>query len=159
MLISVGVLLGRGRAQRLFERAELLRRLGTAVLVMSGEAEARHSLSHICARLGAERSASGEFFRELGASLHELGESGLDELWERCARDTLAPPLTERDLSPLLRLGRALAAGECAGRSFELCSRELERLAVSAGECAERDGRVWTAMGFALGCAAAIVLV
>ena len=160
LLVSAGVLFGYGRAQRMWARAALLRELGAAVMRMHGAVEARQSLRHICSAMSGQFTGEcGSFFEKLGASLGALGESGLGELWERCARESFGSALTERELAPFLRLGSSLGSGEGALLALAQCERELERAAECAEASAARDGRMWTALGAALGSAAAIVLI
>ncbi|MGE4353496.1 MAG: stage III sporulation protein AB [Oscillospiraceae bacterium] len=160
MLASAGVLLGRGRAKQLWEKAELFDDMVRATELLRCETEARRPLLRSAQGLGTcFDGRCGSFFRNLCLGLEQLSEVGLEGIWADCAEDCFGDLLSRQELAHFNSLGAVLATGEGLERGFRRCADELTRLGDEAEAIARRDGKMWTSLGLAAGLMLAIVLI
>ena len=164
MLRAVGALLltagattaGFSSALRLRREAGTLRELEEALRLMEGEITATSaSIPEICGKLGKLGGAGGRFFRTVAGELQNIGEASASELWARAAENFPDMPREVREMG--LWIGRYDKETEL--EALESTRRRLRELTTAAEEKSAREFRARTAIGFASGAAAAILLL
>ena len=160
LLISAGLLLGRGHAASLWDKARACREMEEAALLLASQMGSRQPLGRICLSLGSSTAGrAGEFFRVLGLGLDGLGESGLRQLWSESAHSVFGGALSRNELARFENLGAVISLGQAVDEGAGHCAEQLRRMAEKAEERANRDGRMYTGLGAALGAALSIMLV
>lgn len=159
LLLSMGgLLVGLSAAGRLRTRARALREM-EKTMALAGYAIGRFRMTTpaLAGELaGSAPGAGAALFARLAAAMKARGDLPLDTLW-RGALEDVEPAAR----SCLLAFGAVLGrygAGEQM-QAAERCRMELDTLAAAAEEQAARSGRVYVAVGAAVGTAAAIVML
>lgn len=153
-----GLLAGLSVAGRLRARARALREL-ERTMALAGYAIERFRLTTpaLARELALSAPAAGAaLFARLAAAMEREPELSMDTLWSKALGG----------VEPMAR-GSLLAFGTVLGRygageqrmAAERCRQELGELAATAAENAARSGRVYVAVGAAIGAAAAIAML
>lgn len=158
LLCLGGLLCGMGAAGRLRRRARELREL-ERTMALAGYAIGRFRCpTPDLARELAEAlpGAGAALFAQLAAAMERQTERSMDALWKDAIEgvDASARPA-------LLAFGTVLGryGAEEQAQMAERCRWELGKLAASAEQTAARNGRVYIAVGAAVGAMAAIVML
>ena len=153
--------LGFSAAPELARRAEVLRLLLGALEGMERELAFRLApMPELLARAAETPPPVGELFRRCLAGLPELGEQPLSQLWRRAVAET---PLSLEGpaLLALEELGDVLGryGGEEQRAALARAREELGRALELARLAAERQGRMYRALGLTAGAFLAILLL
>ena len=147
---------GLSSALRLRRKAAALRELEDALRLMEGEISTTAApLPEICERLGRLHGTGGSFFRAVSEELGALGERPAAELWARAAEKCRGIPPEIGEMG--IWIGRYDREREL--RALEDTRQRLRALREETEEKSTREFRTRTAIGFASGAAAAILLM
>lgn len=163
VVISCGAL-GRSAAIRLRERRRFLETMKRLVICLRGEIlYGNASLPVSLSRAGGRsEEPAGRFFRELGKSLEEENGTGIEEIWERLARQKLSGcALEAEDWEELLRFGKNLGYldRDMQDRTIQMYLEELERAAAAIRSEETEKCRLFWGLGILSGLFLTVILL
>ena len=159
LLVAAGMLSGRARAAACWEKAAAIQSMMEIIEQLRGGLQSRRRLREICAYHAVMEGRSAEFFARMAAGLEISADSGVERLWEQSAEEIFGSVLNGREMAAFASFGSALASGQAVDEGAQLSLRRLEKLLNAAEERANRDGRLYTGMGMAVGAMLSIMLV
>ena len=159
VLVAAGLLIGRANAARCWDKAAAIHSLIEILELVRAGLQSRKRLSEICISPSGAEGYCGAFFRVLAKGLQASAEMGMTEIWEQSLTDVFGRVLSGSALAACRSVGTALAMGQGVDDAAQRSLRRLENLLRAAEERAERDGRLYTGVGMAMGAIVSIVLV
>ncbi|MEG0777495.1 MAG: stage III sporulation protein AB [Oscillospiraceae bacterium] len=163
MLIFACTLFGLSYAKKLRERQNCLAEILQSLRFM--EAELKNSatpLPELFRELSeTSKHEAREFYAALSASMENLGEESLANLWQSCVMESGRLPLSEMQKKELCRPGLALGryAGDEQLTAIQSCIIHLEPELQRAEEKARTGLRLYAGLGLTAGLMLATVLI
>ena len=163
LIVIAGGAMGAYRSEKLKKRAELLRSMTGALVIMRQEICTYLTPMRELAEKLAERSddGTGVFFSKLSEGLNGLGDRQLGEIWTEAVSNTAELCLTAEETAELCRLGWELGrfAAEQQEQAITACIGRMESFAFEAEKVCAEKGRLCMGLGFISGAMLAVVLI